>query len=53
MMRGFGVMLCYQDAGSFLPPALPFTDSSAAIDTNINSSIEKDHFDEETYSRLQ
>jgi NAD(P)-dependent dehydrogenase (short-subunit alcohol dehydrogenase family) len=37
----------------FLPTPKAFVNRILAIDTNIGASIEKDHFDEDTFSRLQ
>jgi hypothetical protein len=53
MRRGLGVMLCCLDVCS--PPSTSHSsvNHNIAIDTNINSSVDKEHFDQDTFSRLQ
>jgi len=54
MRRGLGVMRCYLVVSShFRLPSRIYVNKCVAIDTNILSSVDKEHFDEDTYSRLQ
>jgi hypothetical protein len=53
MTRGSGAMLCCLDASPLPSIYIPSVDIAVAIDTNINSSVDQGHFDEDTFSRLQ
>jgi len=54
MRKALGVMRCYLAVSSPVRPLSRISiNEHIAIDTNILSSVDKDHFDEDTYSRLQ
>ena len=53
MRRGLGVMLYCLDVSSPPSTSPSFIKHNIAIDTNINSSVDKEHFDQDTFSRLQ
>jgi hypothetical protein len=55
MRRGLDVMLCCLGVSGSLTLLFPLlaTNNNVAIDTNIFSSVDKEHFDEDTFSRLQ
>jgi hypothetical protein len=54
MKKGLDVTLYCLDVSSHLRPrSRASVNEDVAIDTNILSTIDKEHFDEDTYSRLQ